>query len=82
MRQSFVEFAAKSIGQCEWAAIHYHRQLQRGKEHNAAVRSLAFKWLRIIFRCWQERQPYDERRYLNALAGHGSWIAGDLARPG
>ena len=82
MRQSFVEFAAKSVGQCEWAASHYHKQLQRGKEHNAAVRSLAFKWLRIIFRCWQQRKPYDEQRYLAALARHGSWIAGDLARPG
>jgi len=82
VRQSFVEFAAKSIGQCEWAAVHYRKQLERGKEHNAALRSLAFKWVRIIFRCWQERQPYDERRYLDALAKHGSWIAGDLGRAG
>jgi transposase len=82
MRQSFVEFAAKSVGQCEWAAIHYQTQLRRGKEHNAAIRSLAFKWIRIMFRCWQERRPYDENQYLDALARHGSWIAGELRRAG
>jgi transposase len=75
VRQSFVEFAAKSIGQCAWAATHYRRQLERGKSHNAAVRSLAFKWQRIMFRCWRNREPYDEGRYLAALARHGSWIA-------
>ena len=76
VRQSFVEFAAKSIGQCQWADAHYHRQLDGGKGHNAALRSLAFKWQRIMFRCWQEREPYGDRRYLAALARHGSWIAG------
>jgi transposase len=78
VRQSFVEFAAKSIGQCAWAAAHYRRQLDRGKGHNAAIRSLAFKWQRIMFRCWQDREPYDESRYLAALTEHGSWIATEV----
>jgi transposase len=82
MRQSFVEFAGKSVGQCEWAALHYRTQLGRGKEHNAALRGLAFKWVRIMFRCWRERKPYDEQRHLAALARHGSWIARDLPRAG
>jgi len=74
LRQTFVEYAGKSIGQCEWAKRYYQEQRTRGKEHHAALRALAFKWNRILFRCWQDRAVYDERRYLSALAKHGSWV--------
>jgi hypothetical protein len=40
---------------------------EQGKTHHMAIRSLAFKWLRIMFRCWQERTKYDEIKYLKAL---------------
>jgi len=36
------------------------------------VRALAFKWIRIIYRCWKERVAYDENVYLAALAKHNS----------
>jgi hypothetical protein len=36
------------------------------------VRALAFKWIRILYRCWQTRTPYDESTYLNALKRRGS----------
>ena len=38
----------------------------------AAVRALAFKWIRVIYRCWKERVAYDENVYLAALAKHNS----------
>ena len=75
LRQSLVEFACKSIGFSVWAKVYYQEQIKRGKSHQAAVRALAFKWLRILFRCWKERTPYDEAKYLDALQRHGSWIA-------
>lgn len=75
LRQSLVEFAAKSISYSRWASVYYHEQIKRGKSHQAAVRALAFKWTRILFRCWQDRTSYDESRYLAALQRHGSWIA-------
>lgn len=75
LRQSSVEFAAKSISFSAWAKVYYDEQIQRGKRHQAAVRALAFKWIRIIFRCWQNRTPYDEPSYLASLQRHGSWIA-------
>lgn len=74
MRQGLVEFAGHSIGYSTWAKAYYDAQIQRGKGHHAAVRALAFKWVRIIFRCWQTRTPYDEATYLAALHQHGSWI--------
>lgn len=42
---------------------------------HAALRALAFKWIRIIFRCWHERTPYDEAQYLEALRQRGSTLA-------
>jgi hypothetical protein len=40
--------------------------------HHASVRSVAFKWIRILFRCWRDRVPYSEQRYLEALRTHGA----------
>ena len=31
------------------------------------IYALAFKWIRIMFRCWQQRCCYNETKYLNAL---------------
>ena len=75
LRQSFHEFAGLSIQQSEWARAHYDVQRERGKRHHAAVRSVAFKWIRIIFRCWQDRGPYDDQRYIDALHRRGSPLA-------
>ena len=71
-RQTCVEFAALSIPHCYWAKIYYEQQRARGSSHQAALRALAFKWIRIVHRCWQNRTPYDEAKYLNALKRHGS----------
>jgi transposase len=65
--QSIVEFAKCSIAQCAWARLLYEEQLRKGKSRWAAIRKLAFKWLRILWRCWQERQAYDEIKYLGSL---------------
>jgi|SRR5215469_2493049 len=67
LRQTFHEFAAHSIPGSPWAKEYYQQQRGRGAGHNAAVRSLAFKWIRVLYRCWKDRTPYDEKRYLEAL---------------
>jgi len=72
LRQSFHEFAAYSIPRSQWARVYYEQQRSRGKKHHAAVRALAFKWIRVIYRCWKERVAYDENVYLAALAKHNS----------
>ncbi|MBV9625374.1 MAG: IS110 family transposase [Acidobacteria bacterium] len=72
LRQSFHEWAGHSIAQSTWARAYYQQQRRRGSDHHAAVRALAFKWIRIVFRCWQDRVAYDESRYLAALARRGS----------
>ena len=75
LRQSFHEWAGHSIAQSVWARSHYQQLRARGKGHHAAVRALAFKWIRILFRCWKDRVAYDENKYLAALARRGSPLA-------
>jgi len=71
-RQSFVEYAGESIRHSEWAQAFYASQKAKGKSHQAAVRALAYKWIRIIWKCWQTRTKYDEARYLECLRKKGS----------
>lgn len=40
---------------------------ERTGEHHAALRTLAFKWIRVLYRCWNDHQRYDESRYLQSL---------------
>jgi transposase len=67
LRQTFVEWAASSIPHSFWARAFYESHRAKGSSHNATIRALAFKWIRILFRCWVDRVPYDESRYLAAL---------------
>src|SRR6185369_2087579 len=70
IRQTFHEWAGCSIRSCDWARAFYEKQRGKGKGHHAAIRSLAFKWIRIFFRCWRDRVPYSEELYLKALQRH------------
>lgn len=72
LRQTFHEFAGHSIRSSVWARAYYEQMRRRGKGHHAAVRALAFKWIRILWRCWQDRTPYDEKQYIQALRKRGS----------
>jgi transposase len=81
VRQSFHEFARLSIHRSAWAQAYYELQRERGKGHHAAIRALAFKWIRILFRCWKDRTPYDEDRYLGALRRRGSPLVDRLKAP-
>lgn len=79
LRQSFHEFAELSIPHCTWARAVYRQQRERGAGHHAAVRSLAFRWIRVLFRCWKTRHTYDEAAYVAALRSSGSGLAAIIA---
>jgi transposase len=64
--QTFYEYANLSRQQSEWAEAFYQRKRQEGKKHPAAIRALAFHWIRIMFRCWQNHTPYKEADYVAA----------------
>lgn len=70
LRQTFHEWALHSIAYSQWAREYYEQQRAKGKRRNTAIRSLAFKWIRILFRCWKDRKPYDEAVYQRGLDAH------------
>jgi len=72
LRQTFTEWAAQTINKSFWAGQYYRQQRAKGSTYQAAVRALAFKWIRILYRCWRTGKPYDESTYLKALEQRGS----------
>ena len=72
LRQSFHEYAAQSIKKAGWARVYYQMHRDKGVKHHAAIRALAYKWIRIMFRCWQEQEPYDEAKYIASLKRRSS----------
>lgn len=71
IHQTMVEFAKSSLAKCRWAALLYQDQVKKGKTPFAAIRAVAFKWNRILFRCWQKGEAYDEAKYLQSLKAKG-----------
>ncbi|MEM7601451.1 MAG: IS110 family transposase [Verrucomicrobiota bacterium] len=67
LHQTFIEWAGLTIPKSIWAKAYYRQQRENGKGHFTALRALAFKWQRIVYRCWQSRTAYDEEMYLKAL---------------
>ena len=72
------EWAAQTITRSFWAGAYYRQQPAKGSSHHIAVRALAFKWIRVLYRCWQTRTPYNEAVYLNVRETRfaPSWRAG------
>jgi transposase len=50
-----------------WAAALYEKARGRGCDHPHAIRILARAWLRVIWRAWRDRQPYDAQRHTAAM---------------
>lgn len=81
LHQSFIEYANESIRHSLWARAFYQMHKSAQKSHWVIIRALAYKWIRILFRCWQEHTPYDELRYLKSLQKSRSPLLQYLAQP-
>lgn len=55
LRQTFHGWAVHSVSSSAWAKVYYDRQRTNGKAGSTASRALAYKWVRILFRCWKNR---------------------------
>lgn len=66
-RNTMHQFAFVSITRCAWARAFYDTCRHRGQSQAEALRNLATKWIKIIFRLWRDRTHYDEQHYLEAL---------------
>lgn len=66
LRRALTTWAHNSRFEHPWADDVYRRARDRGCDHPHAVRILARAWVRILWRCWQQRTPYDITRHGNA----------------
>jgi hypothetical protein len=67
LRQTFHEFANFARRYCPWSKARYRMLRDSGMKHHAAVRKIARSWIRILFRVWKTRVPYDCDRYIATL---------------
>jgi transposase len=74
LRQTFHELADHSRNGSAWATAFYDMRRQEGHRHHAILRALAFKWIRIIFRCWKDRTLYSEQKHIHQLRKQNSPI--------
>ena len=59
---------------CAWAQAYYRQKKKQGLAHAAALRCLGQRWLKILWRMWQDGVPYDEALHLHNQVAHGSWV--------
>jgi transposase len=67
LKQTFHEFADHARKWSPWSKAYYAWLKSKGMGHHAAVRKLATRWIRILYRIWKTRTPYEEVRYLQQL---------------
>lgn len=63
LRGAVMDFAGDSHHDNPWAADLYQRARNRNHDHPHAVRILARAWLLVIWKCWQDDQPYDPAKH-------------------
>lgn len=71
-------WADLSRKRCAWAQAYYAGKRAQGQSHASALRCLGKRWLKILFRLWQDRATYRENIHLQSLKQHGSWVHNQL----
>ena len=66
LRLALTGFADNSRHASAWAAAIYLKARSRGCRHPHAVRILARAWVRVLWRAWQNRKPYDPQHHAGA----------------
>ena len=80
LRQAFATLADTSRHRNPWAQDLYAAARARGHDHPRAIRTLGRGWCRIVWRCWQDRVPYDPARH-RALQRHVTITIPSLSGP-
>ena len=74
LRHTLHLWADKSRAKCAWAEVYYQHKRQHGHSHAAALRCLAQRWVKILWKMWQTGTPYDEALHTRNQVNHGSWV--------
>ena len=62
-----------------WAKAYYAGKRKQGMSHAAALRCLGKRWLKVLWRMWQNRQKYDASLHEQSLKDHGSWVLSQMS---
>jgi transposase len=63
LRRAITCLADNSRHGSPWASAIYKNARRRGCDHPHAVRILARAWIRVLWRAWIDRKPYDPTRH-------------------
>jgi transposase len=74
LRHAVHLFAEHTLSRCVWAQIYYRHHRNKGRRHADCIRRLAQRWLKIIYRMWIDRKPYDPMLHNQNQLKHGSWV--------
>lgn len=80
LRNAFRTLAESSRQWHPWAADQYAAARARGHNHSRAIRTVGRAWSRVVWRCWQDRVPYDPARH-RALQQHCQVITPTTSGP-
>lgn len=69
-RNALVQYAYCSLNHSLWAKRYYDDLRKRQKTHQMALRSLANKWVKIIFSLWKNEVSYQEELFLASREKH------------
>ena len=72
-RNILQQFAIQSTKQSPWALTYFQTALARTGSNNQAYRSLANRWVKIIWTLWQRGEAYDEDYHLQQVQRHRRW---------
>jgi transposase len=81
LRATLHLWADRSRVKSPWADAYYWQKRKQGMNHAAALRCLAMRWLKILWKMWVERRPYDGERHLRDQLKHGSWVIALMPQP-
>ncbi len=59
---------------CVWAEAYYQKKREQKMSHACALRCLAQRWLKILWKMLQTKTPYDEALHTRNQTKHGSWV--------
>lgn len=74
LRFAVHHWANLSRKKCQWAETYYQKKRKEGQSHASALRCLGQRWLKILWKMWQEKERYDAERHYRNQVRHGSWV--------
>lgn len=67
LKQTFHEFVDSARIWCKWTKARYQQLKAKNVKHNAAIRKIARSWIRILYRIWHTKKPFDAQRYFDKI---------------